>query len=296
MPEKVKLASDAKSKSYYKYYERTMLPIPEEKQAILKNPYGKLGEGMEIEDRNHIFDKKIEKGEVGIFPLKAGGFCVANTTKFKGVTGEMLTWFFGWHATDPLRYSIWDPYDHYGLEISEKDKAYILDPNTSIPDKSRNVTHTVLESLAAGKKPDKIFIHFDDPADLGFDKEKIFTDSCSFFVCAHAELGPMNVIMMHMARDTADGCELRSRFWMGYTKEGKVKLPFFLKWVMSRNLGNFLTRPDFVAYRYADRHDTLSNRLCLRRMVGVSWTIKTPEEYQTATAEGWIPIFEGFLP
>ena len=175
-------------------------------------------------------------GEVGLFTLKKGGFQVANKTEFKGCTGEMLQWWFGWHAVDPLRYAIWDPYDHYGLEISEKDKAYILDPNTSIPDKSRGVTHTVLESLAAGTKPDKIVIHFDDPAVLGFDKEKIFTDSCSFFVCAHAELGPMNVIMMHMARDTETGCELRSRFWMGYTKEGKVKLPFFLKPIVKKKM------------------------------------------------------------
>lgn len=46
----------------------------------------------------------------------------------------------------------------------------------------------------------------------------------------------MNVIMMHMARDTADGCELRSRFWMGYTKEGKVKLPFFLKPIVKKKM------------------------------------------------------------
>lgn len=26
----------------------------------------------------------------------------------------------------------------------------------------------------------------------------------------------MPIVMTHMARDTADGCELRSRFWLGY--------------------------------------------------------------------------------
>ena len=236
MADKVKLAADAKSKSYYHFYERELAPVPKEKLAFLSNPWQNDGKGLEYEDRNKIFEPGDLPGEVGLFTLKKGGFQVANKTEFKGCTGEMLQWWFGWHAVDPLRYAIWDPYDHYGLEISEKDKAYILDPNTSIPDKGRNVTHTVLESLAAGAKPDKIIIHFDDPADLGFDKEKIFTDKCSFFVCAHAELGPLNVIMMHMARDTADGCELRSRFWMGYTKEGKVKLPFFLKPIVKKKM------------------------------------------------------------
>ena len=76
----------------------------------------------------------------------------------------------------------------------------------------------------------------------------------------------------------------------------KAKLPFILKLILSKNLGNFLMKPDFVAYRYGDRHSTLSNRLCLKHMTGVSWTIKTPEEFNTAVQEGWVPIFEGFRP
>lgn len=77
---------------------------------------------------------------------------------------------------------------------------------------------------------------------------------------------------------------------------GKNKLPFILKLILSKNLGNFLTRPDFVAYRYKDRRSTLSNRLCLMHMTGVSWTVQSQEEYDTAVREGWIPIFEGFHP
>ena len=74
------------------------------------------------------------------------------------------------------------------------------------------------------------------------------------------------------------------------------KLPFILKLVLGKNLCNFLTKPDFVAYRYADRRSTLSNRICMRRMAGVSGTVVTQEDFDTAVAEGWIPIFEGFRP
>lgn len=77
---------------------------------------------------------------------------------------------------------------------------------------------------------------------------------------------------------------------------GKNKLPFILKLILSKNLGNFLTKPDFIAYRYRDRRSTLSNRLCMRRMTGVSWTVVTQAEFDTAIAEGWVPIFEGFRP
>lgn len=75
------------------------------------------------------------------------------------------------------------------------------------------------------------------------------------------------------------------------------KLPWILKFALTNNLGNFLSRPDFVAYKYAHRK-TLCNRLCRRlwKTAGVSWTLKTKEEYDTAVAEDWIPIFEGFMP
>ena len=76
----------------------------------------------------------------------------------------------------------------------------------------------------------------------------------------------------------------------------KNKLPFILKLILSKNLGNFLTKPDFIAYRYRDRLSTISNRLCMRRMTGISWTVVTQAEFDTAVAEGWVPIFEGFHP
>ena len=75
------------------------------------------------------------------------------------------------------------------------------------------------------------------------------------------------------------------------------RLPWILKFVMKHQLLNFLTRPDFVAYRYSDRK-TLSNFLCrkLWGMQGVSWTLCSQEELDAAVREGWIPIFEGFRP
>ena len=56
-------------------------------------------------------------------------------------------------------------------------------------------------------------------------------------------------------------------------------------------------RPDFVAYKFADRK-RLSNFL-VRKLwgaQGVTWTITSQTDYDTAVAEGWLPIFEGFEP
>ena len=82
-----------------------------------------------------------------------------------------------------------------------------------------------------------------------------------------------------------------SENWMGK----KIPVPGILKWVMTYHIGNFYTRPDFVAYKFEDRK-TFGTNICrkLWRIPGVSWTLKTREEYDTAVKEGWIPIFEGF--
>ena len=66
---------------------------------------------------------------------------------------------------------------------------------------------------------------------------------------------------------------------------------------MTNLLSNFWNTPDFIAYRYCDRN-RLSVRIArkLWKIQGVSWTLKTQEEFDTAAKENWIPIFEGFKP
>ena len=79
---------------------------------------------------------------------------------------------------------------------------------------------------------------------------------------------------------------------------GKVlPVPGILKWAMTNHFTNAYTRPDFIAYKYCDRKST-GTLLCrkLWKIQGISWTLRTPEEFETAVAEGWIPIFENFRP
>ena len=77
----------------------------------------------------------------------------------------------------------------------------------------------------------------------------------------------------------------------------KSTLPAPLKWVLKNQMLNFMTLPDFVAYRYRDL-DTISNTLVRRfwGVQGVTWTLKTQAELDDAVQNGWLPIFEGFQP
>ena len=90
---------------------------------------------------------------------------------------------------------------------------------------------------------------------------------------------------------------IRGQLTQNYFAESKAKLPWIVKLALRHQILNFWMRPDFVAYRYSDR-ETLSNFICRKiwKLQGVTWTLKTQEEFDTATKEDWIPIFEGFRP
>ena len=90
---------------------------------------------------------------------------------------------------------------------------------------------------------------------------------------------------------------IRGQLAENFLKAKKNPLNIVLKFIMNNHLMNFLTVPDFVAYKFADRN-TLGTKICRKfwKLQGVSWTIKTPEDFETAVREGWLPIFEGFIP
>jgi len=90
---------------------------------------------------------------------------------------------------------------------------------------------------------------------------------------------------------------IRGQLSENWLKTKNFKLPWILKFVLATHMGNFIIRPDFIAYKYADRK-IFGTDICrwLWGVQGVSWTIRTKEEFDTAVQENWIPIFEGFVP
>lgn len=90
---------------------------------------------------------------------------------------------------------------------------------------------------------------------------------------------------------------IRGQLAENFFKSKASKLPAVLKFVMTLNLLNFLTKPDFVAYRFGDRKN-LSIGVCCKlwKMQGVTWTLRNQEDHRIAVAENWIPIFEYYNP
>lgn len=90
---------------------------------------------------------------------------------------------------------------------------------------------------------------------------------------------------------------IRGQLTENYFKT-KNKLPAVLKFMLQHNMLNFMTRPDFVSYKFVDRKSTITNFLCRKvlKLQGVTWTLRSQAEFDTAVKEGWLPIFENFTP
>jgi len=88
---------------------------------------------------------------------------------------------------------------------------------------------------------------------------------------------------------------IRGQLTENFLRSKTSRIPWVIKFVMTVQLLNFTTRPDFIAYKFADRK-RLSNMICRKiwGLQGVTWTLKSKDDLNTAVTEGWIPIFEGF--
>lgn len=90
---------------------------------------------------------------------------------------------------------------------------------------------------------------------------------------------------------------IRGQLSENFLIDEKSNLPWIMKWIMSWNMANLVARPDFIAYRF-DHRNHFSVKLCrkLWGIQGVCWTVRNLHDHKIAVQEGWIPIFEDYLP
>lgn len=221
---KVPVAPDAKTRSYYKYYEMGIDGLTPEQTKFVAGCKGSAEEGLSINDRNLLLEPGTYPEKMGYFPLKEGGLLVAGNIPMPNVTADMLYWWFAWHGLEPLRYAIWDPEDHFDVKINDEGRRRALDPSVPMNEKTWGATHTVQESI--GGPPDEIVIMFTEPAKLGFDSTKIGKAGCEFMVSANALMGEAKipVVMVEIAKKVDGAMTFQARFWVGYHIEnGKAQ-------------------------------------------------------------------------
>ena len=90
---------------------------------------------------------------------------------------------------------------------------------------------------------------------------------------------------------------VRGLLLQNYFKPKMPNLPFQAKLALVWQLMNISLYPDFIAYRFCDRNNV--GNFIARKFwgaKGVVWTVKSQKDFDTATKEGYISIFEGFTP
>lgn len=142
--------------------------------------------------------------ESGYQRLEDGSLFVANLTMMPGCKGYMVHWWFGFLHTDE-DYRRWHPRDHVSLEWDEN----------WWPGHHVKATHYVHEYI--GGKLQQLKIRFLDPSEL-LDTSRLEEAGVSGVLYGRTGLVDPPLWtghVLHLCRDTDDGCEMRSRFWLG---------------------------------------------------------------------------------
>ncbi|MCF8094948.1 MAG: hypothetical protein K9J79_06255 [Desulfobacteraceae bacterium] len=221
------LTEEEKKKPYSKYYYEKPVKAEPEKYEIASGKPVDPSMAMLPEDRNRLLGPGIFEAEIGFCQLPEGGAYVANRTIMPDVTPEMINWWFAWHALEDLRYMIWFPPSHFAVSVSDKDREKITDPSVPMAEKHYGVVHHVVEDIGGGAE--NIDIHFLSPGDFGFDMDRFHAGASAFAggfgfsksIDAPEDQPPAPAIMCHLIRETDEGIEFRTRFWLGYIIENR---------------------------------------------------------------------------
>jgi plasmid maintenance system antidote protein VapI len=167
---KVPISEQERNSPYYKYFERELARVPAEKLKMLEENPLTPETALRIQDMNDLFRDGYLPGEFGYTRLKDHTITMANLTTMPGVTVAMFDWWFAWHGLDPMRYKIWDPEDHY--YALWRNLAQAKDTRLSIRERYWNNICDVKENIG-GDKALKVSLYFSNPADFGFDSQKL---------------------------------------------------------------------------------------------------------------------------
>ncbi len=166
-----------------------------------------------MENIHRLLDPGYLPLETGYARFDDGILQVATLTQFPGTTGEMIDWWFGWHGVESERYKLWHPQAHL-FSQTRYHRAERLD----LTDRQKYIGNTSYVDEYVGRNIALLAITFQKPCTLGFNEELFEDAGISTAVCARVGFSnrPLDTgYLIHLIRETTDGCEMRSRFWLG---------------------------------------------------------------------------------
>jgi hypothetical protein len=140
--------------------------------------------------------------------LSDASYLVAVRTSMPEVKADMVRWWFSNFLQTTEHYNWWHPKDHVWMDWENKEPGEII-----------GASHLVHENI--GGDLSRLRIQFVNSAEFfGYDAN----DEDTFVICARVGLlnQEMNIAKMcHVVRNTLDGAEMRSRFWLGHVAKRK---------------------------------------------------------------------------
>ena len=204
-------ANDLATKPYARFYNPQMAPLPAHAlEALARGP---VADAMlpSLEDSPAAMFGKEAVLENAYTLTADGGMRVNILTDMPGVTPAMIDWWFGWHGDEAAKYKLWHPQAHVHVR-------WLKPVPESAKGRARYVGHTSIVDEYIGEGMIRGAIRFVEPKSLGFTDTSLDDPAQATIVCARTGLADLPVDVGHLAhhvRRTAQGSEMRSRFWFG---------------------------------------------------------------------------------
>ncbi len=228
----VPLYKGAEKKSYYKFLQN-INTVSDEEISRIKSLKCNPKNALQFCDRAIVQTEKYKPAPEGVYIMDDNTIFISAITPIPNLNGEMLEWWMIWHQLDSLRYALWNPEDHFDVQLSDKDRHRFLDENIPIRERIWDTVSHISESWN-GEKPTKGELHFVSPNYIGLRNDLIGTPKCKAIVCVNncIKIGPIKypVLMIEYVRENDNKeNEWIVTAWMGHgVKDGKdttVKLP-----------------------------------------------------------------------
>lgn len=194
--------------------ERPMTPPDEAVLAAVTAGPIDPQEALPRTQLDRLLDPAPLAAETGWCWLPDGVAYVAVRTAMPGVTGEMVDWWFDWHARDALRYRVWHPAAHRDNRLEPPHPA----PARAASKAHWGAVHHPVEDVGTGVV--RARIAFERPTKIGFTSDALDDPRVATIVCGHAGDDTRRVRHTPMTHvflrdDAGAGVVLRSRFWLG---------------------------------------------------------------------------------
>lgn len=197
---------DVINHTFQRYLNPNVASISDEiASAISKSPFDS-SLFLQIENAAELAKPSYMEVENGYALHADGSYTVSVLTDMPGVTPAMWHWWFGWHGDSSEKYKLWHPHAHISAAWEDGkigEIAYI----------GRN-SH-IQEYIGATKE--SASIQFKNPTLLGLPEFDPGTSNAVYIV-ARIGLRPIPIDfgwLIHQVRQTENGSEMRSRFWLG---------------------------------------------------------------------------------